>query len=279
MICTRKLICLAIIGMLMVLVCQSFTAAAQNYGDYIEYMGDGAFKFTPHYRMTGDAAINLRSYIDYAHGNNDSQVTSDEVSDYVSMILSRGWIQTQNYELDSNTGYFNKISCVYEGIETDDVNSTEPFNVTEVMTLSMNEGPGIEHTFSFTYMPFFITNQYRNISFEVPEGFEITETSGLENVVMNSNNTLMEARVPVTAQVEISYKEVGAVDMRMVYLGMLIFLLIGGPIIFVITKHKLAVKKAEKAKLERPDCFRTYDSKLYKCNICRFKGECEAMTE
>ncbi|MCK5309408.1 MAG: hypothetical protein KAJ64_02065 [Thermoplasmata archaeon] len=266
------------VGLLLIISSMAF-AEAQVPEQHMEYQGYGIIMLTSTTLMSGDAAVYLRTYIDMEQGNNDGELTTQEVDSYISMRLNMGRLPTQNYKLDGYTGLFESISSSYDGIEVDNVNSIEPFTSTDVVMFYMSEGSGVEHTFSFTYMPYFVDYQYLNLSFEVPEGWKFMRASGLENEIFHDNDTFFEGRAPINVPVEITFKEIGAIDWGLAYTVLFIALLIATPIGMVYVKHKLDQRKAEKAKQKRPDCFRSYNSKIYKCTICSFKEECEIMTE
>ena len=159
------------VGLLVIISSTAFTEA-QDSEQHMEYQGDGVIMMTSHTVIEGLAATSFRTYIDMEHGNNDGELTSSEVETYVSMILNMGRLPTQNYKLDGYTGLSESIGNTFQGIETDDVNSTEPFTSTDVVMFYMSEGSGVEHTFSFTFTPYLAEYLYLNISFEIPEGWK-----------------------------------------------------------------------------------------------------------
>ena len=267
------------VGLLLTGISINVNADTLEFQDNWTYEGDGVFYLQDGATYQGQDAANRREFIDTNFGNADGFITQSDIDSYNSYIVNMGIHgQTNLFKLDGGSGGIENLAFEYEGIEGP-VNSTLSFNSIGHTRFYFTESSHPTHTFQFMYMAYNSVDSHTNFTFEVPDVWKITDYTGLDDTILSEDGRTLQAQAPLNVPVEITFKELGVINWGPVYSIMFIALLIGTPIFIIYAKHKLDQRKDEKAKQKRPECFRSYDSKLYKCTICSFKGECEVMTE
>ena len=267
------------VGLLLTGISINVNADIYDFQDNWTYEGDGVFYLQDGATLDGQDAANWREMIDTNFGNADSFITQSDIDSYNSYMVSMGIHgQTNLFKLDGGSGGIENLASEYEGADGP-VNSTLPIHIIGHIRFHFTESSQPTHTFQFTYAAYNSVDSHTNFTFVVPEGYRITEHTELDDAALSDDSRTVQGQAPLNEQVVISFKEIGVINWGPLYTVLFIALLIGTPIAMVYAKHKLDQRKAEKAKQKRPDCFRSYNSKIYKCTICSHKGECEIMTE
>ena len=212
------------------------SAGGDFFEDNIEFEGGGRILLTDSGTIFGNDAASFRIYIDDNNGDSDGNLTQSEVDDYISDEIDLGIHgETDLFRLDGEKGTFETVSKIFENI-TGPTNSIAPFKVTTTTRFHfpVNE---TRHTFSFTYDTFFPGDGHSNFSFRVPDGWEVTGVTGLEEQNISSDSRTVEGLAPLKVKIDVSFQKVGAENIS-VYLILAPALVISGISVFLILRKK-----------------------------------------
>jgi hypothetical protein len=199
---------------------QTASAGKAAYELHWKYEGDGIFLMYDNSTLSGNTSSSWRSYIDDEYGNGDGIVTSDEADVLISYLLNEwDWPYTTKYFiLDVYRAQGELLSAAFDNI-TGPVNSTQSTTLTTCSRFVFIYDQNITtHTFHYAYATESPDAAYVNLSFEVPEGWEITDVRWLEQVSLSQDSRRVEGQVPWDQQIDITFKEINAPDMTIHYL-------------------------------------------------------------
>ncbi|MDO9537514.1 MAG: hypothetical protein Q7J68_04255 [Thermoplasmata archaeon] len=245
------------------------------FEDNFVYGGGGVIYLQDSAYFDGYDASDMRKMYD-AFGNSDGYLSQDDLDAYNSFITSMDiYGRTSLYKLDGGYGAIENLASEFENAEGP-VNSTESWKLISHRRFHFEESSQVFHTFSFAYVTLGpIYDTHSNFTFKVPSSWKITNCTGLEEMSISSDGKIVEGLAPFNQDIKVRFKKIGAIDMVPIYIGLLIFLLIGGPLLAIYAKYKLDQRKTDNEEKRRPECLKSFQANQYKCTVCRFMEECE----
>ncbi len=241
----RKISAFIILACLtMAAISQVASAGGQDIENSFEYEGNGVLLLVGSMAINGTDAREYRSMLDDEYGNDDGILTDAEVDFFVQVMIAQG-LQHQNlFTLDDIGGRFARVNQTFDGI-TGPTNSTASFTTTSMTRFHYNVGSDEKHVFSFTYSPMIASDSHSNYSFNVPDGWEITEVTGLKDQTLSEDLKTVEGLAPSSVEIEITFENTGVVDMTIIYI-----LIIGAAIPIYIILYMARLNRINKKKDE-----------------------------